>query len=84
MASVTVDVDVDLSDFDDDEILEAAAELIEAYCKKTIHQASDYQIERIRALLTEDDESLPPPSTAAKIKTMSDFFRWQEEQKEKA
>lgn len=73
-------VTVSLDDFDDDDILSAAFDIIKT-AKSDSYLSG--QIEAIRLILipdNEEDSSIPPPSTASKIKSMDDLRAWQKRQ----
>lgn len=77
-----VSVEVDLDDFDDDEILDAALDIINS------NKGDGYLADQISAIaialnaVVDEDETLPPPSTASKITSMDDLKRWQQRQVE--
>ncbi len=68
MASVSVDVDLDA--FDDDDVLARTLMIIKSG-RFTKREAE--LVARIRLELNSQDDTLPPPSTAAKITTMTEL-----------
>lgn len=72
---------VELSDFDSDDILDAALEIVTGHLERAkpddgyrLKQWNDVdvRVKKLRNLLrgcADDDTSLPPPSTAAKMRT---------------
>lgn len=81
------EVTVDLNDFDSDDILEAAVDIVAYHLKserpKEGYRASQWKViedlvVKMRdALVVKvaeiDDRNLPPPSTAAKIKSIAEL-----------
>lgn len=71
MAYVSVDVDVEIEQFDDEDVLLRALEIIQDG-----NQRRGFRDERIAQLVRQirlatnlDEDTLPPPSTASKIVT---------------
>lgn len=75
---VTTEVDVDLDQFDDADVLDAALEVIKEQLRRS--RPDELRIGRLRQALGLDESTLPPPSTAATITSMADYRQWQEAQ----
>lgn len=69
--SRAITVDVDLDDFEDEEILAAALSIVRHKEAHKMGTRCEEVIAKIRnVLLLDNDDSLPPASTAASIETM--------------
>jgi hypothetical protein len=60
----TISLDVDIEQFDDEEVLNRALKIIHA---ERFNGRELELLSKIKRELNSEDESLPPPSTAAKV-----------------
>ena len=72
MSRVYVDVEIEIEEFDDEEVLRRALEIIQAGNQCSGFRAAEMArlVHRIKLATNLDEDSLPPPSTAAKVRSM--------------
>lgn len=87
--TITVEAEAYIDQFPDDVILDQALEIIKEHRKGTKPEREGYALDQwkareksIQTIITEfavpvvEESDLPPPSTAAKIKTVEELHDW--------
>lgn len=77
MATITTDVEVYLDDFDDQDILEAAYDIMDSYLRMNrIRKRDEEMVEKFRRLFTGLEWDEYAPSSAYYIKSEDELKSW--------